>query len=77
MGAIKDAAFDATNKRVVFMGEFDPERIESLEMEKEVYGKDYERARYKPALRDVMITIALGVVTLLTTVFTYVWGFFY
>lgn len=77
MEAIKDAAFDATNKRVVFMGEFDPERIESLEMEKEVYGKDYERARYKPALRDVMITIALGVVTLLTTVFTYVWGFFY
>lgn len=74
---LKDSAFDATNKRVVLMGEFDPERVSELEMEKEVYGADYERALYKPKARDIMIIVALGVVTLCTTVFTYVWGFFY
>ena len=74
---LKDAAFDATNKRVVLMGEFDPERVSRLEMEKEVYGADYERALCKPCARDIMIAVALGVVALCTTVFTYVWGFFY
>lgn len=74
---LKDAAFDATNKRVVLMGEFDPERVQQLEMEKEVYGKDYVRERYKPSVRDIAVSIALGAVTLLTTVFTYAWGFFY
>lgn len=74
---LKDSAFDATNKRVVLMGEFDPERVESLEMEKEVYGADYARELFKPSARDIMIPVALGVVTLCTTVFTYVWGFFY
>lgn len=74
---IKDAAFDATNKRVVLMGEFDPDRVSSLEMEKEVYGADYARELYKPSARDIMIIVALGVVTLCTTAFTYAWGFFY
>lgn len=74
---LSNSAFDATGKRVVLMGEFDPERVEELEMEKEVYGKDYKRPLYKPTARDVMIPISLGVVALLTTVFTYVWGFFY
>lgn len=77
METLKDAAFDVTNKRVVLMGEFDPERIERLEMEKEVYGSDYKEQKYRPTLRDVMIVIGLAVVTLATTVFTYVWGFFY
>ncbi len=77
METLKDAAFDVTNKRVVLMGEFDPERIERLEMEKEVYGSDYQEQKYRPVLRDVMIAIGLAVVTLCTTVFTYVWGFFY
>lgn len=74
---LKDSAFDATNKRVVLMGEFDPKRVENLEMEKEVYGADYREEKCRPSLRDIMIVIGLGVVTLLTTVFTYVWGFFY
>ncbi|MCM1367662.1 MAG: CPBP family intramembrane metalloprotease [Roseburia sp.] len=74
---LKDSAFDATNKRVVLMGEFDPKRVEALEMEKEVYGADYREEKTKPTLRDVMIVIGLAVVTVLTTVFTYVWGFFY
>lgn len=74
---LKDSAFDATNKRVVMMGEFDEQKVEELEMEKEVYGRDYSRPLHKPSVRDVMIPIALGVVCLLTTVFTYVWGFFY
>ncbi len=46
-------------------------------MEKEVYGADYAEEKYKPSARDVMIVVALGVTTVLTTVFTYVWGFFY
>lgn len=75
--ALKDCAFDATNKRVVMLGEFDAEKVKTLEMEREVYGKDYMVMRYKPSLRDLAMFIALGVVTLLTTIFTYVWGFFY
>ncbi len=74
---IKDSAFDATNKRVVIMGEFDPARIESLEMQREVYGKDYREQKYKPTLRDLALIAALATVTVVTTVFTYVWGFFY
>ncbi|MCH5350750.1 MAG: CPBP family intramembrane metalloprotease [Clostridiales bacterium] len=74
---LKDSAFDTTKKRVVLMGEFDEERVRELEMERQVYGADYQEEKYKPAPRDVMIIIAVGVVTLLTTVFTYVWGFFY
>lgn len=74
---IKDSAFDATNKRVVIMGEFDPERIADLEMQREVYGADYREQKYRPTARDIAIVAALGTVTLLTTVFTYVWGFFY
>ncbi len=77
MEVIKDSGFDVTNKRVVLMGELDDERIKQLEMEKEVYGADYEAERVKPQARDIMVIVALGVVTLLTTVFTYVWGFFY
>lgn len=75
--ALKDCAFDATNKRVVLIGEFDEQKVKELEMEREVYGSDYSDVRYKPDLRDVAIFIALGTVTVLTTIFTYVWGFFY
>ena len=74
---VKDSAFDVTNKRVVLFGEYDPQKISDLEMEKEVYGADYEEDKYKPTARDMMIAIACGVTTFLTTVFTYVWGFFY
>ncbi len=74
---IKDSGFDLTNKRVVLMGDADEERVKALEMEKEVFGADYAEEKYKPSARDIMIPVALGVVTLLTTVFTYVWGFFY
>ncbi|MCH5157969.1 MAG: CPBP family intramembrane metalloprotease [Clostridiales bacterium] len=74
---LKDSAFDTTKKRVVLMGEFDEEKVKELEMEQQVYGADYREEKYKPAPRDIMIIIAVGVVTTLTTVFTYVWGFFY
>ncbi|MDE6029194.1 MAG: CPBP family intramembrane metalloprotease [Clostridiales bacterium] len=74
---LKDCAFDATNKRVVMMGEFDAEKVKELEMEREVYGKDYAETKHRPKLRDLAMFIALGVVTLLTTIFTYVWGFLY
>lgn len=74
---IKDSAFDVTNKRVVLMGELDEKKIESLEMEKEVYGADYKEFKDKPKLREMAIIIAVGVVALCTTIFTYVWGFFY
>lgn len=74
---IKDSAFDVTNKRVVLMGEFDAEKVKDLEMEKEVYGAGYNEKKIKPSLRDIAIIIALAAVTLCTTVFTYVWGFFY
>ncbi len=74
---VKDSAFDVTNKRVVLFGEYDPEKIKALEMETEVYGADYRESKYKPTARDIMIVVACGVTSLLTTVFSYVWGFFY
>lgn len=74
---IKDSGFDVTNKRVVLFGGPDEQRVKELEMEKEVFGADYVEQKYKPSARDIMIVVALGVVTVLTTVFTYVWGFFY
>ncbi|MDE7463926.1 MAG: CPBP family intramembrane metalloprotease [Clostridiales bacterium] len=74
---IKDSGFDLTNKRVVLIGGTEEEHVKELEMEKEIYGADYKEEKYKPDARDVMIVVALGVVTVLTTVFTYVWGFFY
>lgn len=77
MDVLKDCAFNATNKRVVMMGEFDEQKVRELEMEREVYGSGYSDEKYKPRLRDIAGHIALGVVALLTTAFTYVWGFFY
>ncbi len=77
LDAIKDAAFDATNKRVVLFGEYDPQKIEGLEMEREVYGSDYAPRKYRPSIRDIAVTLGAGVTALLTTVFTYVWGFLY
>lgn len=74
---IKDSAFDVANKRVVLMGEFDEKKVADLEMEKEVFGADYKPKKYKPTLRDLMLIIGAGVVALCSTVFTYVWGFFY
>lgn len=74
---LKDAAFEVTQKKVVLMGEFDPERVRELEMEKEVYGSDYAEERHKPKARDIMFIVSIGVVALCTTVFSYVWGFFY
>ena len=74
---IKDSAFDVTGRRVVLFGEFDPDRIESLEMEREVYGAGYVKEKFKPSARDLAFMIAAGVASLLTTVFTYVFGFFY
>lgn len=77
MEVLKDAAFEVTKKRVVLMGDFDPDRVEQLEMEREVYGSDYAEQKYKPAPRDIMIIVALVVISALTTIFTFVWGFFY
>ena len=74
---IKDSGFDTTKKRVVLMGEYDEEKIKDLEMESQVYGADYREEKFKPSARDVIIIAAVGVVAILTTVFTYVWGFFY
>lgn len=77
MDVLKDAAFDATNKRVVLFGELDDEKIKGLEMEKEVYGADYTEVKTRPKLRDVMFALGAGVTALCTTVFSYVWGFWY
>lgn len=48
---------------------------------KEMVGSDAEKARaitlIKPAVADVALAVALGTVAVCTTVFTYVWGFFY
>ncbi len=74
---VKDSGFDATNGRVVLMGEFSEERVKALEMEREVFGKDYKEARFKPKARDIAVGIGACVLTVLTTLFTYVWGFFY
>ncbi|MCH5156042.1 MAG: CPBP family intramembrane metalloprotease [Clostridiales bacterium] len=64
---------DITNRTAD--GEAGESDVNNSESKREFYG-NFEKL-YKPTLRDVAVFIALGVVTLLTTVFTYVWGFFY
>ena len=71
---IKQRALIA-QKRAAMQDETDAEIFADLQAQAERSG--YSPQRYKPSLREAAPFIALGVVTLLTTVFTYVWGFFY
>ena len=78
---ILDSGFDLTNKRVVLVGEFNEQKIRDLDLEKEVYGKEFSKQAplplYKPTLADNAFFIGAIVVAGIFTLFSFVWGLLY
>lgn len=73
---VKNSAFDNTNNRVVLFGEENQQKVEELEMVDLVYGDNAPKSEFKPRLRDNMFLIGGIVLSTLTTLFTFIWGFF-
>lgn len=71
---IASSGFDHKNNRVVLVGEEDKEKVRELGLDKEVYGEKLEEDLYKPTLRDNAFFIGTAVLSFLTTVFTFVFG---
>ena len=71
---IADSGFDHTHNRVVLVGEEDKEKVRELGLDKEVYGEKLREDLYKPTLRDNAFFIGAIVISALTTVFTFVFG---
>ena len=75
---IVDGGFDHTHNRVVLMGEENRALVEEVGMVKEVYGDAYTPdEKYKPTLRDSAFYIGTIVLSVLTTIFSFIWGLFY
>lgn len=75
---ILDAGFDHTNNRVVLMGEENKALVEEVDMVNEVYGDAYTPdERFKPTLRDGAFYIGALTLSVLTTIFSFIWGLFY
>ena len=64
-------------RRLLIRYAFDMEAVRAAEEQSGIAAESVDEPLYKPSLRDAALIIALGVVALCTTVFTYVWGFFY
>lgn len=71
---IASSGFDHTNNRVVLVGEEDTEKVRELDLDKEVYGHKLEEDLYKPTLADNAFFFGAIAVCVLTTVFTFVFG---
>ena len=71
---ITSSGFDVTNGKVVLVGEENPEMVRELGMEKEVYGGKIPEKFYRPTLKDNIFFIGAIVVSVLSTVFTFIWG---
>ncbi|MDE7395201.1 MAG: CPBP family intramembrane metalloprotease [Clostridiales bacterium] len=71
---IASSGFDHKNNRVVLVGEEDKEKVRELGLDKEVYGEKLEEALYKPTLRDNAFFIGTAVLSFLTTIFSFIFG---
>ncbi len=71
---ITSSGFDVTNGKVVLVGEENPEMVRELDMEKEVYGAKRQEELFRPALKDNAFFIGAIVVSVLSTIFSFVWG---
>lgn len=76
---VLDSGFDVTNGRVVMMGEEKDIKpmVEEIGMEKTVYGKNYApEPLYKPKLRDNAFLLGALVVTVMSTLTSFIGGLF-
>ena len=71
---ITSSGFDVTNGKVVLVGEENPDMVKELDMEKEVYGQKKAEELYRPTLKDNIFYIGAIVVSVLSTIFTFIWG---
>lgn len=71
---ITSSGFDVTNGKVVLVGEEDPETVRELDMEKEVYGAKQREELFRPTLKDNAFFIGAIVVSVLSTIFSFIWG---
>ena len=71
---IMDSGFDHTHNRVVLLGAEDKEKVRELGLDNEVYGYKLKEDLFRPTLKDNAFFIGAIVVTLLTTVFSFVFG---
>ncbi len=71
---IADSGFDHTNNRVVLVGEQNPHQVREMGLDKEVYGEAVKEDLYKPTLADNAFFIGAIVLTVLTTVFSFIFG---
>ena len=71
---IMDSGFDHTHNRVVLIGAEDKEKVRELGLDKEVYGYKLKEDLFKPTLKDNAFFIGAIVVTALTTIFSFVFG---
>lgn len=71
---IMDSGFDHTHNRVVLFGAEDKEKVMELGLDKEVYGYKLKEDLFKPTLKDNAFFIGAIVVTVLTTIFSFVFG---
>ncbi len=71
---IASSGYDHTNKRVVLLGEEDKEKVRELGLDKEVYGHTLKEDLYKPTLADNAFFLGAIAVCVLTTVFSFIFG---
>lgn len=71
---IASSGYDHKNNRVVLVGEEDKEKVRELDLDKEVYGQKLKEELYKPTVRDNVFFIGAITVSVLTTLFSFVFG---
>ena len=72
---ILDSGFDQTNGRVVMFGPENRRFVEENDMQQMVYGSAYTpEALYKPTVRDNAFLVGATLITVLSTLATYIWG---
>lgn len=71
---IAESGFDHTNNRVVLVGEEDKEKVRELDLDREVYGHKLKEDLYKPTLADNAFFIGTAVLSILSTLFSFVFG---
>ena len=71
---IADSGYDHTHNRVVLVGEEDKEKVRELGLDKEVYGHKLAEERYKPTLADNAFFYGAIAICVLTTLFSFVFG---
>ena len=60
---------------MVLVGEEDKEKVRELGLDKEVYGEKLKEDLYKPTMRDNAFFFGAVAVSVLTTLFSFIFGY--